>query len=371
MAIVSIQHCNNYEYDSVKVAVTQCIDLLGGAQTFFHSGQTVLIKPNLLRKEESKNCVTTHPMVVRVVCEIIAECGASAIIADSPGGVFSKSLLESQYQQTGFADAAAQSGAHLNFNTSARNVAINGEVVANAQFLEAVLDADVVVNLPKLKTHGFTAMSAAVKNLFGCVPGLVKAEYHMLYPAPSTFSNALVDLAEKIKPALNLVDAVWALEGQGPGTSGKPKRVGMLLASADMHSLDQACASVIGLEKVYTLEHAKRRGLDITPQLVGDDLLIPDAYQHALINGGLQLPKFLRKLLERHYRLYPVIKASRCIVCQECVRGCPAKAMQVADKAVHINYKSCISCFCCQELCPEKAIELLRRKQLKKKENPL
>ncbi|MEG1656527.1 MAG: DUF362 domain-containing protein [Christensenellaceae bacterium] len=365
MARVAIKECSDYQYETVLCAVRKAIELLGGAQIFFQPKKKVLLKPNLLRRSDTNQCIVTHPMMVKAVAQIAIECGAAVTIADSPGGPYTKSVLESLYKQTGYDVMAKEVGAVLNTNCDFEEVAFaEGKFLKHAKIIKPVIDADVIVNMPKLKTHGLTGMSGAVKNLYGTVAGLVKAEYHMRFSDMKNFCGALVDIAQNASPQLTIVDSVWAMQGQGPGSAGEPKFVGAILAGQNIYAIDTVCAKIIGLKEVLTIKEAMIRGYDTIPQMVGDEIenFIKDDYKHAKTNQSLlyKVPKLVRIPLEKILSLRPIIDSKACILCGVCVRCCPAKAMSIQNRQVGIDYKKCVNCFCCHELCPQKAVKIKR-----------
>jgi ferredoxin len=242
------------------------------------------------------------------------------------------------------------------------------------------LSFDLILNIPKLKTHELTLITCGIKNMFGCVPGLHKVNYHLDAPSPEEFSGALVDLFEKIKPALTIVDAVTAMEGQGPA-NGELRDLGLILASKDTVALDAVCSKITGFEPldILTTKIAYQRGLgeaDLEKiEICGADLPVFKDFKHpsgvtSILN---KMPAPLGNLIRpvvNLIRLRPRINKKICTKCSICVNSCPVKAID--GKTFKINKNQCIMCLCCRELCKYGAVDLKENilwkiaKQLKK-----
>ncbi|MDD3214580.1 MAG: DUF362 domain-containing protein, partial [Eubacteriales bacterium] len=205
-----------------------------------------------------------------------------------------------------------------------------------------------------------------VKNLFGCIPGLQKPEWHYLRPSVETFSEMLIDLAETVKPSLTLLDAVDCMEGNGPG-GGKLRFMGYTLASRSVYALDEQAAALMSLRPVMapTIRYARKRGLSdpAAIELVGDPVLpanppfqLPDAIatsERFFTVNGLFHHFFGRK------RTYPHIRTEACTGCGRCAESCPRHIIDIVEHKAVIDRKGCISCFCCQEMCPAHAVDVI------------
>ncbi len=388
-APVAIVRCADYELSAVETAVRRTIDLLGGMSTFVQPGQRVLLKVNLLRPAAPESACTTHPAVVAAVAKLVAEVGGRALIADSSGGPYQAGLLRTYYRKCGYTWAAEVSGAELNEDVSSVQVAHpEGIVLRRLDVITPLTQADVVINLPKLKTHNLTGLSLAVKNLFGVIPGMVKTGYHGKLQPQERFFEGLLDIYTYVRPALNLMDAVVGMEGNGP-SGGDPRPVGALLASTDGLALDVVCADLVGYDPlaVYTTATAVKHGLtsgrlEDVP-LLGDELAplrVPDYRKGmaASVDPGL-LPKGLRgavRVQEEeggqhrglvHRALYDwlgkqfvVVPSAgpNCTGCGVCARHCPVEAITIVNKHAYMDLDKCIRCYCCHELCPQLAVEL-------------
>lgn len=368
----------NYDQQTVDAAVERLLCQLPAAQAI--GGKRVLLKPNLLAKHTPERAVTTHPALVRAVIRAVRRRGAASItVADSPGGVYNPGILRSIYKVSGLTDVCREEGAALYTDCKSREVPAKGQVVKQFTLLEPVLDCDVIINLPKLKTHMMTGLSAATKNLFGCIPGLQKAEWHMRFPDKERFGGMLVDLLCTVKPGFAILDGILAQEGDGPA-GGTPRMVGIVAAAEDHLQMDLALCRMLGIrpKDVPYLNAAISRGL------------CPEQFDPACAKGegelcrpipGYRLPsswgsvdfadkapravRWAVPAVERLLAPRPVINKSRCIGCGKCAEICPQHTITVQGKA-HIHAARCIRCFCCHEMCPVKAIDTRRSFLLKK-----
>lgn len=354
----------NYDQQTVDAAVERLFCQLPAAQAL--GGKRVLLKPNLLAKHTPERAVTTHPAMVRAVIRAVRRRGAASItVADSPGGVYNPGILRSIYKVSGLTDVCREEGAALYTDCKSREVPAKGQMVKQFTLLEPVLDCDVIINLPKLKTHMMTGLSAATKNLFGCIPGLQKAEWHMRFPDKERFGGMLVDLLCTVKPSFAILDGILAQEGDGPA-GGTPRMVGIVAAAEDHLQMDLALCRMLGIrpKDVPYLNAAISRGL------------CPEQFDPACAKGegelcrpipGYRLPsswgsvdfadkapravRWAVPAVERLLAPRPVINKSRCIGCGKCAEICPQHTITVQGKA-HIHAVRCIRCFCCHEMCP-------------------
>jgi len=373
---VSIVSCENYENNLVSDAVRKSIDMIGGIEKFVSSGQRVLIKPNLLSPASPEKAITTHPAVVGAVVRIVQEVGGIPFIADSPGSGIphTEKRLRKLYEATGMLDVAERTGISIIIDPTASEVSISdGVIIKRLEVIQPVLDADVVINLPKLKTHVYTLFTGATKNLFGIVPGYAKPGYHAKLHRLPHFADMLLDIIAYAKPAFTLMDGVVGIEGDGPGTGGNPKNVGIILASEDCVALDVVACSVIGLEptRVPTLAAAQRRdwwdgkldSIEVVGKTIDEvrinDYKMPDTLSDpAGFIENKWYGAIARSLMKSAFTPRPVPSKKRCTACGACVRACPQDAITIENKLAIVTDKLCIRCYCCHELCPEAAIDL-------------
>ena len=351
-------------YDDAERVITAQFEALGANHAFF-AGKKTVIKPNLIFAAPPEKCITTHPALVEAVARYIIRAGGEVVVAESPGGPYTGALLNRLYRVTGIAEAARRVGAKLNTDTSSRPVNAPRGVSSHCfDIITPVLDADIIVNLAKLKTHTLTMLTAAAKNLFGVVPGVLKFEIHSRYKNQDHFQSALVDLAALLcetKPILSVVDAVDAMEGNGP-SSGRPRHVGCLISGFNPFAVDLVCAEITGMPgEVKMLNYAAER--ELCPGSV-DRLGIPRERLEAFSPPDFAKPDTRRgkrfELIPRFLAPRPVV-GEDCTGCGICYKSCPVKTINMNEtaggkKRARIADKNCIRCFCCQELCPAKAI---------------
>jgi len=369
---VSLIECREYDHLLVKESIIQTFENLGGIDKYINKGERVLLKLNLLMRKKPEEATTTHPVFTKALAEVLIEYGAEVIIGDSPGGPFNERMLKSVYKGCGIEEIAHEVGAKLNFNTNMMEVKNQkGRILKNLTVTEMLNDVDKVISVSKLKTHGLAVFTGAVKNMFGTVPGVLKAEYHVKMPDIRDFSDALVDICLYSNPILSFMDGIVGMEGDGP-SAGEPREVGVIIASTSPYHLDVVATSIINLEprKVPTIERCVERNIcrgnleDI--DLVGegidkfkiDDFKIPNIKSVNFLED--KAPKFLKTVVNAWLRPKPVFVHEDCIGCSDCAENCPPKVIQMVDKRPIVELDGCIRCFCCQELCPKKAVIIHR-----------
>ena len=365
---VALVRCHTYAHSQVLKAIQTGLDLLGGISAFARPGEKIVIKPNVLIGTSPDRGVTTHPAVFRAVGKLLSEAGARVYYGDSPSfGKCEVSLRRSGLKQIGdemgFILADFDSGRPVSHKDA---LLVKKFVIANG-----VLDSDGLISLPKLKTHGLVRFTGAVKNQFGCVPGLLKSQYHVKLPDPYDFATMLVDLNTLLRPRLYIMDGITAMEGNGP-RSGEPKQLNVLLLSSDPVALDATACRIICLdpEIVPTSRPGEKSGLGTYHadgiELVGENIesfLCPSfdviRTPPAPSSGGR-----LRTFIKNRITERPVIDRTRCTMCGICVRMCPVEPKAVdwhqgdSSRPPKHDYDRCIRCYCCQETCPEGAISI-------------
>lgn len=358
--LVSLQPCPDYEPAVVAGAVAAILRDLGGIAGSIAPGGLALIKPNLLAAEPPERAVTTHPEVVRAVVAAFREAGAQVVVGDSPGIGSCRGVAE----KTGVAAAVSAAGGRLGTFDQTLNLGHGAQ--RHFPVAAEVCRADLVVNLPKLKTHGMMVISGAVKNLFGCVVGLRKPGYHMECPDTRAFAAMLLDLCQTIAPGLTIMDAVVCMDGPGP-RHGRPRPLGLLIGARDPLALDFVAAEIAGIpaRSVPHLRLAQERGMAAADPrhrlVVGLDL-------QSCRRGGFDVPRELRRsdfsippglvgLARRCLTSRPVVHG-KCIDCGACASVCPAGAIAGGRGRARIKRDKCIRCYCCEEMCPHGAITL-------------
>ncbi|MGE5561556.1 MAG: DUF362 domain-containing protein, partial [Chloroflexota bacterium] len=237
---VAVTRCSTYDQDVVDAALREAVDLLGGIERFVRPGQRVLLKANLLGKHRPEDAVTTHPAVIEAVTRLVQAAGGRVLIGDSPGGSYTESALRALYDATGLDAVAERTGAELNYDTTeVIQPHPAGQLAKSFPVIKPITVADVIIPVSKLKTHGLTTFTGAVKVLFGVIPGLRKAEYHVRMPAVDDFAGILVDIAEMVKPQLSIMDGIIGMDKAGPA-AGRPRGVGPRFAAESPGALHDA-----------------------------------------------------------------------------------------------------------------------------------
>ncbi len=365
---VYIEALDSYEYENVKAVlfpILQKVCLDNGMDKDFFKGKNVAVKPNLLSKSAVERCVTTHPSYTRAACEYFTLLGASVVVCDSPGGLYNKGTFFAIGRETGTMEAAQKGGAVYNDDFGFELCSDRESSVYSFNIINPLRNADVIVNLARLKTHALCEMTAAVKNMFGSIPGLQKAEQHARFPKKDAFADMLCDLCLITAPQINVVDGVVCMEGNGP-SGGTLRKMGAVFASANPFCLDLVCSHVMGYgaDEVGTVKASRKRQL--CPDSVGGVEIDGEDYGKYTCRfkrpdasaGGIvkQIPSIfggrLRDALERK----PVVSNKKCVGCGICKNNCPVDAITVKDGKAKIDKTKCIRCYCCQEFCPKEAI---------------
>jgi uncharacterized protein (DUF362 family)/ferredoxin len=361
MEAVSITTSAGYELSELRQAMIRLLEPLGGMSAFVCRGDRVLLKPNMLAAKEPEKSVTTHPAVVQVVAGLVSEAGGIVVLGDSPGiGSFMRVA-----EKSGIAAAAELSGAKLVEFKQVIELQGSG-TFRSIQLAGEYYEADKIINLPKLKTHEMMTMTCAVKNLFGAVIGAQKAAWHLKAGrSQQLFARLLLEIYLLKKPALNIVDAISAMEGNGPN-SGDPINLGLLIAGVNPVAVDVIAGKVAGIPAdLLPLEkEAVKMGLpgalfsDISVRGVTLDSLPENRLRlPAGLDTQFGLPPFLSKALKNQFTSYPQADRKTCVLCGICRDVCPPKAITMKNSALSIDKSRCIRCWCCRELCPHNAIQ--------------
>ncbi len=361
MSAVSFVPCETYDRSQVERAVARAVELLGGIDRFVKAGSRVLLKPNLLSASSPEKHITTHPEVVRAVATMVADAGGIPFIGDSPA----VQALARVAEKTGMAAIAQELGIKVVELSSPRGVSpAEGSTFKRIDIASQVLDADVVINIPKLKTHSQMLLTLGVKNLFGTVVGQQKGEWHFMAGVDrDIFASLLLDIYLIVKPAVTIIDGIWGMEGNGPA-NGDARRLNLIAAAEDAVALDVSVCHLLGapLSWFAFYRMARKRGIGQTDlkriTFMGEtfqrfavtDFKIPK------LDSVSFLPGVLNRFARRSLVSKPVHLEAECRECKQCVEVCPADAIQVKDKKGTIDYERCIRCFCCQEVCPDNAI---------------
>lgn len=367
---VALMECGSYDTELLTRKIDEAVSLLGGFSQWIRPGMNVLLKVNLIGPQPPESAAVTHAEFVRAVVRLLKPLGCNVWIGDSSGGAIGgKAQTGRSFAVSGIEAVAQEEGAVIkNFDREGlvEVKTANGMVMYLAK---PVFDADFLINLPKLKTHLLALYTGAVKNLYGCVPGLMKAEYHKQAQSAREFGEVLCDINKHVKPGLNIMDGVVAMDGQGP-TTGHPYSAGKLLVSADPLALDTVAVRMLGkdIRELPVYAASVREGIgqcdpaqievcgDFTapPRLPGFKL--PRTMGAKKAPGGA-LGKMISLMSTR-----PVVDQAACRRCNICAESCPVSAIDKTNR--HIDYTLCIGCMCCHEMCTYRAVKLERTNPL-------
>lgn len=343
-------------YESIHEPLTSILDTF----PIHWNGKTVVLKPNALRPSPPEAAVTTSPALVRELVRLLADRGARVLVGDNPGGGGRHGDNRRVFERTGLLEAAG--GSYVNFGAEPVPVSTGHPACQSVVVSRPVLDADILISLPKFKTHGLTGLTGAVKNSYGFIPGAQKGQIHVNARTPWNFAEAVVEVFAVRPPDLVIVDAVVGMQGNGPN-SRDLIYVGKLIASDDAVAVDRVMAHMMGLpaHMVRTLTRAAERnlgegnldrieiigkapvleGFRLPPRYAGDD----PSVLHETRKGGPGPAAH-----------YPVADPDACDLCMTCIEECPAAALAPNGGIPVVNMDLCVTCYCCQELCPRAAI---------------
>ncbi len=327
----------------------------------------ILLKPNLLLAKKPEAAVTTHPVVIEAVVKVLQEKKAKIFIGDSSGMPVPMTSIASV---AGVMSIVKKYGIEfVDFKKDPVELTCkDNRLVKKFTLARIVNEVDIIINLPKLKTHVQSIYSGALKNMFGCIPGLLKPQFHFKFPEADRFARMIVDLHHIVTPSLNIMDGIQAMHGEGP-SHGEPFPLGLLMVSTDAVALDSVACRIIGLNPaevpIIRIANEDRLGeIDQSKiRLVGiDDISSVKALGFKLMrnNSAMRMgPSMIQGVIRQIGMSRPEIAKSKCLHCFICVSVCPADALHKKrlGKAPIFNYKKCIRCYCCHEMCPEGAID--------------
>ena len=362
MSKVFVCECQNYE-DDAKKSIDNIINTFSSLKGI--SKKKVIIKANLVSAMAPEKAVTTNYQLIKYLTDYLLSKDCEVTIGDSPGGVFTKPFLNHVYEVSKMTDT----GAKLNNNFSTKKIFNEkAKVLKSFEYTAYLDDYDYIINFSKLKTHAMMGMSAAVKNMFGTIPGTMKPEYHYRFPKQNDFADMLIDLNEYFKADINIVDGVIGMEGNGP-TMGDARKIGCILASENPYALDYICSKIINIDyqNVATITQSIERKLfdkdkvelniDIDKLIIKDFVLNKPANSVEFWKDTKNIfVKSISKLLPHFLSSKPVVKKKKCVGCKKCANICPMKAIEMYNNIPKIDRKKCIKCFCCQEFCPKGAM---------------
>lgn len=341
---VSCVRCDSYDPAEVKRSLETTLTHL---DVSFQSGTRILIKPNLMSPEKPERAITTHPVVLEELCKILKEAGAEILIGES--AFYS---TDRAFGLCGI-EPLSRYARLINFESEPKRYAAFGGKVGTVPLPEILFQADCIINVAKMKTHGLTGVTLCVKNLYGCIPGALKQGYHKTLPHPRSFSRFLIGLQREIKPRLNIIDGIWGLEGEGPGASGHPIRSGLVVAGTSACAVDIVASEMMGFNprEIYTNRYSGIRRTEI--ETVGNGREARLSFKKPLSANFPYLIYFTKFLP----RLRIAFNSELCVRCGLCGEKCPAGAITYHPEP-KCNHQRCISCYCCLEVCPHSAVYL-------------
>jgi len=344
-------------YENVREAVDRAFELF----PLEVRGKSVLIKPNVLRASEAREGIVTNPAVLRAVVEKVESMGpANLVVGDNPG-LFDYGANEASFEKTGL--MAAAKGYYQNIGNDSVQVAFNPDFMPRVSLSRIVMEADIIISLPKFKTHGLTVITGAMKNSYGFLPGAQKAKLHQAAGSPARFHEVVAEVFRLRVPDFFLVDAVVGMEGNGPA-SPDIRELGLILASDNAVALDAVIATMMGCEPglLRFLQKAKEMGLgdyDLKSiEVIGELKKLPDFKLPPLGGEAILQNEAMQSLMCQKAQLLPHADAELCSGCGTCIDQCPVSALSMQGDLPQADADTCITCFCCQEICPEKAITL-------------
>ncbi len=375
---VAILKCTSYDKEELSQKIEKCVSLIGGFKKYISDAKKILLKPNLLSASAPDTAVTTHPAFVESIIDIIKKIAGSNIeitIADSPGVAtpHTREDLSRLYKIAGFEYFHNMPGVTLNLDTGYKTVSFkDGKVLKQLEVIKPVIEADLIINLPKFKTHSLTGMTGAVKNMYGIIHGKSKTLLHTKFMDAHKFNDMLLDVYLFKKPVINIMDGILGMEGEGPGMSGKARETSLILASTNGIALDNVASIIMGFKEkqVPLMSCAMERNL---PGFEFKDIEILGEKIEEVIISNFILPKNsnIDRITKNRFintYIFPFIRNTlspspyqnkiKCNLCGICRDICPEIAIMIEDKKLKLDYKKCIRCYCCSEMCPNGAMIL-------------
>ena len=373
---VAVLKCTTYEEKKVEMVMRKLLGLIGGLDKVVKKGDRVLIKPNISFPQPPEKGITTHPSVVKSIVKMVIELDGIPVIGDSPVGAAKEGGVQGIWEITGMNSMFKETGCEkISFEKIGfEEISVNKYSGSRRYYISnAVLSSDVVINIPKFKTHSLMTFTGAVKNVFGVVPGRLKGKMHIESPKIFEFADKLVDIYGLVRPQLTIMDGVTGIEGEGPGARGEKRQIDVLMAGFDGIAVDTVSAKIMNLEpqKIPTIKMAAKRKLgtidlkDIS--ILGEDLenLIMRDFALPVTKVYHDNPELIKKIF-RSTKVNLKVDNNLCARCMLCAESCPKGVINDSNLFPVIDNDKCIECFCCLEVCPEGAIQVHKSELLDK-----
>lgn len=362
------------ENEEIKKAVFEALELIDAKQLFTRAGLTVLLKPNILIAKPPERAATTHPSIVRAVIQWVNQFSPKKIVVAESSGGQAMGTTEKGFKACGIQDVCEEEGVEwTSFEKTPRKVAhvVNPLVLKEFPISTLFDEADIVINLPKIKTHKQCIMTCAIKNMFGTLVLAHKPKTHAQFPKLEDFHASLADIYSVSKPHLTVIDGYLCQEGDGP-SAGDVVKLDIVLAGYDPVALDTTVCSIIGVDpkRVMYLDKAESKGLgtknlaQIVYKGVSVDQIRRPFKPPKNMAFSLPIPKFMAEYVGKTvFRTQIHFDIANCKLCATCWKNCPVVAidpplkLKIGETVPVWNAKKCITCYCCAELCPHEAID--------------
>jgi len=361
---VHATRCSDYAPERLYKELKEHLDRYEGFKDL--KRKKVLLKVNLLSASAPERAITTNPTFVEVLIGVIKERGGKVLIADSPGGLFNRTLLERAYEASGLKEVAERTGAELNYDTgSHEETVLSARFVKRFNICDFTRNADIIIALPKLKTHMFCGLTCASKIMFGIVPGTEKVRYHARFPDPNDFCKMLLDLSDLSRVDLFMVDAITGMDQEGP-SKGRLRDIGVIISGKDPVLVDRFACEMVGLDPkeigitkaaIATGRIGEVASVNASGSAARFKLDPPFDFEPA---GSItrRPPRTAKRLVMNITTKKPRIYRRSCTGCGVCRDNCAGDAIAIVDDKAVIDYSKCIRCYCCHELCPYDAVYL-------------
>lgn len=347
---------NDYNVRDIREFLESALEGVSLAGQLNHT--RVLLKPNLVMGKSPQKAVNTHPKVVQAIAELLLDQSCEVFIGDSPGYESTERALKT----SGIMDVVEALGLKVaSFNNPVTKRHMDG--VSPYQFFTLGEDParyDVIVNLPKLKTHGMMGLTLGVKNTFGFIHSFEKARWHLRAGQDRLlFASILIDIYQLVRPTVTILDGIIGMDRDGP-SSGRARNIGIISFSTDAFALDHSIEKLIGLAGLLPVSRkAMEHGLIGEYEIQTNGQPVIEGFEMPkTVDADWAIPVFVKKMLKKIFVKKPRLKSELCKSCAVCCKVCPADALVFFEERPVFDYKKCIRCYCCQEMCPEGAITI-------------